>query len=57
MKAKSKRGGARPGAGRKALGFKRINIMVADTHISKAKRIGNDNISLGVRRALDRAED
>jgi hypothetical protein len=57
MKAKSKRGGARPGAGRKALGFKRINIMVADSHIDKAKRIGNQNVSLGVRKALDRAED
>jgi hypothetical protein len=57
MKAKSRRGGARPGAGRKPLGFKRINIMVSDNHIDKAKRIGNQNISLGVRKALDRAED
>ncbi len=57
MKAKSNRGGARKGAGRKSLGFKRINIMVADSHIDKAKRIGQDNISLGVRRALDSAKD
>ena len=53
MNGKSKRGGARKGSGRKPTGMKRINVLIADSHISKAKKIGEGNVSLGVRKALD----
>ena len=53
MKPNTTRGGARKGSGRKPTGMKRINILIADFHISKAKKIGEGNVSLGVRKALD----
>lgn len=50
---KSKRGGARLGGGRPALeGGKRVNLMLDDETIEKAKLIGGGNTSAGVRRAV-----
>jgi hypothetical protein len=51
----SKRGGKRPGSGRKAMGVKRINVMLSPNHVIKAYRLGNANVSRGVRKALDLA--
>ena len=55
-KRKSKRGGRRPGAGRKPLGeehLKRINVMLTAEQIDLALAFGNENLSAGVRRAID----
>lgn len=53
---KPKRGGYRPNAGRiandGAENLRRINVMLDDTTIEKAKEIGNSNLSLGIRRAV-----
>lgn len=49
------RGGRRKGAGRKPQGDKpmhRINVMLGDEHLQRARWIGEGNISLGIRRAL-----
>jgi hypothetical protein len=54
VKSKPTRGGARKGAGRKPSGMQRINVLIADSHIDKARRIGEGNVSLGVRKALDK---
>lgn len=48
-------GGKRKGAGRKPLGDKslsRINVMLGDQDLQRARWIGEGNISLGIRRAL-----
>jgi hypothetical protein len=48
--AKSKRGGARPGAGHEDL--RRINITVQGEDIQRARAIGDGNVSLGIRTAI-----
>jgi hypothetical protein len=56
MKAKSKRGGHRPGAGRKPIGDKpmlRKQVLLTDENIAKANAKGGGNLSLGIRIALD----
>jgi len=52
-------GGARPGAGRK-VGYRKpdamthfIAVRLNDTHLVAARELGEGNVSLGVRRALD----
>lgn len=57
---KSKRGGRRVGAGRKAAdaakGLKRVNILLTPWQIKKAIKIGAGNLSVGIRRALNDAK-
>ena len=55
--AKSKRGGARPGAGQypKIEGLRRINITAQSEDIERARTIGDGNVSLGIRIAIRRA--
>jgi hypothetical protein len=55
--AKSKRGGARPGAGQytKIEDLRRINITVQGEDIERARTIGDGNVSLGIRIAVRRA--
>lgn len=53
---KENRGGPREGAGRprkEAEPQKRRNISLSDRLAEKAKKIGNGNISEGIRKALD----
>jgi hypothetical protein len=60
MTAPTKRGGARPGSGPKALtaggapvvGLKRVNLMLDAASVEKAREIGGGNVSQGVRIAL-----
>lgn len=55
---KSNRGGNRAGAGRKPLGDKNLrrhNVMLSDAHVERAEEIGEGNLSLGVRRAIEKA--
>ena len=57
VKPKSKRGGKRKGAGRKQLSPDCATVYIdiglpADLH-NKARRIGNGNVSEGIRLALD----
>ncbi len=47
------RGGKRQGAGRKAQGLKRSQIMLTSEQRDKALALGNGNLSLGIRNALD----
>ena len=52
---KSKRGGRRKGAGRRPFGennLVRINVMLGESDLQRARWIGEDNVSLGIRRAL-----
>ena len=54
---KHRKGGKREGAGRKPLGpskMRRIQVTLADNHIEKASRIGNGNVSAGIRTAVDK---
>jgi len=55
-KQQRRRGGARPGAGRPtkddAKNLKRINVMLDDTTINHGVKIGDGNLSLGIRRAV-----
>jgi hypothetical protein len=56
----SKRGGPREGAGRPRMEKgkqTRRNIMLSDRLISKAQKIGDGNISEGIRRALEAFEE
>jgi hypothetical protein len=55
MKQPKKRGGHRPGAGRKAGPDKltRVDIKLADKHIEKAKILGGGTLTAGIRQALD----
>lgn len=54
---KSKRGGARKGAGLpKIEGGKRVEMILAPDHIEKAKKLGDGNVSKGVRAALDKTK-
>lgn len=49
-------GGRRPGAGRKPLGedkMVRLNVMLENKHIDKAARIGEGNVSRGIRLLID----
>ena len=51
---KSKRGGARPGSGLPRIqGAKRVQMILAQEHIDKAKKLGGGKITKGVRAALD----
>jgi hypothetical protein len=53
---KENRGGLREGAGRPRIEKgtqSRRNITLSDRLVKKAKRIGNGNISEGIRKALD----
>lgn len=54
---KPKHGGARPGAGRHtadgARGVSNYQIMLLPRHVMQAKILGDGNISLGIRRAID----
>jgi hypothetical protein len=55
---KPKRGGARKGAGLPKIdGGKRVALILAPKHISKAKKLGDGNVSKGIRFALDRIND
>lgn len=54
--SKAARGGPREGAGRPRIEKaeqKRRNITLSDRLAKKAKKIGNGNISEGIRKALD----
>jgi hypothetical protein len=56
MKSKGKAGGPREGAGRPRIEKgkqTRRNIMLSDRLIAKAQKIGDGNISEGIRRALE----
>ena len=56
---KENRGGPREGAGRPRIekgDQKRRNISLSDRLAEKAKKIGNGNISEGIRKALDAFE-
>ena len=53
----SKHGGTRIGAGAKALHaapMKRVNVMLDEATIEKAKQIGSGNVSEGLREAVRR---
>lgn len=54
---KKQHGGARPGAGRHtadgARGVSNYQIMLMPRHVTQAKILGDGNISLGIRRAID----
>lgn len=53
---KENRGGSRKGAGRPRLERQkqtRRNITLSDRRTEKAKKIGNGNVSEGIRKALD----
>jgi len=57
---KSKRGGARPGAGRKADGAPKTeqkNLRLDRETVARAKAIGDGNLSEGVRRAVKSYQD
>jgi hypothetical protein len=51
---KSTRGGVRPGAGRPVTGvnYRVKTVTIDDATIERARKIGNGNISVGVRRAV-----
>ena len=53
---KPQRGGYRKGAGRKAevSGTKRINVSLDPMTVSKARKMGEGNLSLGLRKAVNR---
>jgi len=53
MTTKPTRGGVRRGSGRKPSGMKRVNVIIADSHIAAAKKLGDGNLSLGVRKAIE----
>jgi hypothetical protein len=50
---KKQHGGRRPGAGRPALGLKRVQVLLAQAHITKVINLGDGNLSRGVRRAVE----
>jgi hypothetical protein len=56
MAAETKRGGAREGAGRKAedgvTQTKRVNVSLDSGTLEKAEKIGDGNVSVGIRRAV-----
>ena len=56
-KRKSTHGGKREGSGRPteddAQGLKRVMVMLTDQHVEAAKKRGDGNVSLGIRRALE----
>ena len=55
LKAKSNRGGARPGAGLPRIeGGKRLLIMLGPEHVKTAQLVGAGNVSKGVRVALEK---
>lgn len=59
MKAKDNRGGPRKGAGRKtqdgAKETKRVNVSLDAKTVAKARKLGNGNLSAGIRRAVNAA--
>ena len=57
---KPTRGGARKGAGRKPIGeiaMKRHQIFLSEEHVKKAKKLGNGELSAGVRSAVEMVKD
>ncbi len=51
---KPKRGGARANAGLpKIEGGKRVELILGPKHITKAKKLGDGNVTKGIRVALD----
>jgi len=52
-------GGARPGAGRKAevTGLRKVQVYLDPASIDTAKKLGDGNVSAGVREALRSAAD
>jgi hypothetical protein len=54
-----RRGGRRAGAGRKAEdgaeGTARYNVALDEETVKKARKLGNGNLSLGIRKAVDAA--
>lgn len=57
MTRKRKHGGRRAGAGRPTLGaakLKRVNVILGDEHIERAREIGKGNLSVGTRTAIEK---
>ena len=48
----SKRGGKREGAGRPSIGVRKVRLTLDDETITKGTKIGEGNLSLGVRTAV-----
>lgn len=57
MNSNTKHGGARPGAGRpvEVEGARRVNVTLDAATIGAAKRIGDGNLSAGIRKAVRQA--
>lgn len=59
MKANEKRGGPRKGAGRKtqdgAKEMQRVNVSLDAGTIAKARKLGDGNLSAGIRKAVNDA--
>jgi hypothetical protein len=51
------RGGYRQGCGRPKIGVERINVSLDEKTIDKAKKIGNGELSRGIRRAVSEFEE
>ncbi len=60
-KTKSNRGGRRKGAGRKPLDnagpLTITSVALTTENITKARKLGAGTVSIGVRKALDKAEE
>ena len=56
--AKKQRGGYRRGAGRKAevTNTKRINVSLDPVTVDKARKMGEGNLSLGLRKAVSKSD-
>jgi hypothetical protein len=50
----SKRGGARPNAGRPSVGDVRINVRLDQATVDRLREIGDGNLSAGIRIAAQR---
>jgi hypothetical protein len=57
MTAENKRGGARPGAGRKGFPAKVVALKLPDEYIELAKVAGGGNLSDGLRKAVQFAAE
>ena len=59
MQSESKRGGPRKGAGRKttdgAKDMQRVNVSLDTKTIAKARKLGDGNLSAGIRKAVNDA--
>lgn len=49
---KSPKGGTRPGAGRPALDVRPVTMRLSAQDIEQAKKLGDGNVTAGIRRAL-----